>query len=67
MKGYSLTFGGIFVMIALPLLVQFGFSEGCSNELVTKLEPILSMIPGAIMALIGRYRKGDITLAGFKK
>lgn len=60
---FSLTIGGIVTMIALPLLVKLGFSESCSNEIVA----IAPMLPGAIMAWVGRVRQGDINMFGFKK
>lgn len=63
MKGYSTTYGGIIAMIALPLLVNVGFSESCSNELVTILLP---MIPGAIAAFRGRFKLGGIDKLGRK-
>lgn len=63
MSKFSLTQGGILAMIALPLLVQAGFSEQCAGEIWT----IVPMIPGAVAAWYGRFRKGDITLGGFRK
>lgn len=63
MKNYSLTQGGILVAVVGTLLVKFGFSEGCSNELISNV-PLLI---GGVTAWIGRYRKGDVTLGGFKK
>src|SRR3990167_8034091 len=61
-KGFSLTQGGILVAVAGTLLTQY-FSEGCSKELTTNIPLII----GAVVAWVGRYRKGDITFAGFKK
>ena len=61
MKGYSTTYTGIISMIALPLLVNVGFTEACSNEL---LSIVLPMIPGAIMAFRGRFKLGGVDALG---
>lgn len=64
MKGFSLTIGGLLLVVILPILIQgLGFTESCAGEIAT----IAPTLPGLIMAWIGRYRKGDITVAGFKK
>ena len=63
MKNYSLTIAGVVVSVAGTLLVRFGFSEVCSNEIVT-LAPALV---GGFMSYIGRIRKGDVSMGGFKK
>ena len=60
MSKYSLTQGGILVAVVGTLLVNFGFSEGCSNELVT----IIPLIVGGIAAWIGRWRLGGIDILG---
>lgn len=60
---YSLTQGGILVAVVGTLLVKAGFSDSCSSELVTNI-PLLI---GGVTAWIGRYRVGDVNLAGFKK
>lgn len=59
---YSLTHGGILAMIALPILVHFGFSESCGSEIMT----IAPMIPGAVMAWYGRIRAGGVNALGQK-
>lgn len=64
---YSLTQGGILAAVLIPVIVSLGFSDSCSNEIVSQSLPFLSSLPGAVMAWIGRYRMGDVTLAGFKK
>lgn len=64
---YSLSYGGILVAVAGALIAQFGFSDGCSTEIMAKLSPVIGMIPGAILSLIGRYRLGGVTPLGFKK
>ena len=66
-QSYSLTFGGIFLAVAVPLLVQFGFSDSCSNEILNKLLPILGSLPGLVAAAYGRYRLGGVSLLGFRK
>lgn len=60
---YSLTHSGILAMILLPVLVHFGFSESCGNEIMT----IAPMIPGAVMAWVGRIRAGGTSILGFKE
>jgi hypothetical protein len=60
---YSLTISGVIVSVAGTLLLQFGFTEQCSNEIL-KLTPTLI---GGIMSWIGRYRHGDINIGGIKK
>ena len=59
----SLTIGGIIVMVAGTALVKFGFSESCSNEIVT----LAPLAVGGVMSWIGRTRKGDITWFGAYK
>lgn len=63
MQNYSLTIAGLVGAIALPLLVNIGFSDGCANEVVAFLMPL----PGIITAWIGRVRQGDVTILGAKK
>jgi hypothetical protein len=64
---YSLSYSGILVAVVGALIAQFGFSESCSSELMAKLSPVIGMIPGAILSMIGRYRLGGVTPLGFKK
>ena len=60
---YSLTHGGILVMVLGTLAVQYvGLSESCFSELVEKA-PLLI---GAVMAWIGRLKAGNVNLFGFK-
>lgn len=59
----SLTIQGLAVAIVLPIIVQVGFTESCANEIVA----IAPMLPGIVMAWIGRVRQGDITIFGSKK
>lgn len=60
---YSLTQGGILVAVVGTLLVKFGFTETCSNEIIS----IAPTLVGGVIAWIGRFRKGDLTLGGFRK
>jgi len=64
---YSVTIAGIIVSIALPILVQIGFTDSCANEITAKVAPIIAMLPGAIIAWYGRWRNGDIKVSGIKK
>ena len=64
MKNFSLTYSGIIVMIVGPLLSQqLGLSDVCGTE-VANLVPTLL---GAVVAFVGRYRAGGITMAGTRK
>lgn len=68
MKGYSLTLSGVLVMVFGTFLVQnLGISEACSGELQVKVTEWIPLVGGAVMAWIGRIRKGDVTAAGIKK
>lgn len=58
---YSTTYVGIIGMIALPVLVNLGFTDACGNEI---LNLTLPMIPGAIMAFRGRFKLGGIDKLG---
>ena len=60
---YSLTMGGILVSVIGTLLVQYGFSETCANELIQNVPLAI----GAVMAWIGRVRAGGVNAVGFKK
>jgi len=60
---YSLTQGGILVAVVGTLLVKYGFSESCSNELITNLPLVI----GGITAWIGRIRAGGVNIFGFAK
>ena len=60
---YSLTISGVIVSVAGTLLLKFGFSESCSNEIIT-LTPTLV---GGLMSWIGRVRQGDVNVFGVKK
>ncbi len=64
---YSTQIGGLVIAVAGLALFQFGFSEGCSSEIVAKLGPILAAVPGLLITYIGRLSKGDVHLSGVKK
>ena len=63
MPKLSLTIVGILISVGGAALVKFGFSEGCTNEIVT-LAPVAI---GGVVSWIGRVRAGGITWGGFKK
>jgi hypothetical protein len=63
----SKTIGGIWLAVGGLVLVQFGFSDSCSNEIVAKLSPILGAAPGLALAWWARKKKGDVNAAGIKK
>jgi hypothetical protein len=57
---------GIFLAVAGLLLVQFGFSESCSGEIMSKAGPLLGAAPGLLLAYFARWSKGDVTALGRK-
>lgn len=62
MEKYSLTIAGVVVSIAGTVLVNVGFSESCTNEIIT-MAPVLV---GGIMSYIGRMRMGGVDSLGRK-
>lgn len=67
MKNFSVTIGGIITALALPVVVGWGFSESCSQEIVGVGVPTLLSIPGLVVAWWGRYKTGGITALGTRK
>jgi hypothetical protein len=63
MSKFSLTLTGVVVSVAGTLLMKYGFSESCSNELITNT-PLLI---GGIITWIGRVRQGDVNLFGMRR
>ena len=59
---YSLTQGGILFAIIGTLLMKYGFSEVCSDEIVTNLP----MFIGGVVAWWGRVRAGGVNMLGVK-
>lgn len=59
---YSLTIGGVVVSILGTVLVNVGFSESCTNEMVT----MLPVLVGGVMSYIGRVRNGGVDMFGRK-
>lgn len=59
----SLTLGGLWVAVTGTLLMQFGFTETCSNELVANLP----LVVGGLTAWYGRVRQGDVNILGLRK
>lgn len=59
----SLTIVGVLVSVVGAGLVQFGFTEGCANEIASYI-PVLV---GGVMSWWGRVRAGDVTLMGIRK
>lgn len=51
---------GIMLAVAVPILVQLGFSDGCANEIMT----IAPTLPGLAIAWYGRMRVGDVDVLG---
>lgn len=63
MKNFSLTQAGIIVAVVGTILVNAGFSQECTNEIVTNAPVIF----GGIIAWVGRYRAGGLTLLGTRR
>ena len=63
----SLTYAGLYVMLAGTFLVQtLGFSEACSNEITSKTVEWAPLTVGAIISAIGRWRLGGVSFAGVR-
>ena len=67
MKNFSSEIGGVFVAIGGIILVQYGFSEGCSGEIIGKVGPLLGALPGLAVTYFARLRKGDVNPLGKRK
>ena len=61
---YSTEFTAVLSMFALPFLVNLGFSDACSNEMVTIFAP---MVPGAFYLLKKRFERGGVSVLGVKE
>lgn len=57
-------FSGVFIASAIsfvvPQLVKFGFSEACSNEIISVGVPALTMVG----LMVWRYFQGGVTKLG---
>jgi hypothetical protein len=51
---------GVLVSVGGLLLVQFGFTEGCANEIIT----LLPVIAGGVMSWVGRIKAGGVDTLG---
>lgn len=67
MKNYSLTIGGVITAVVGSIVVTFGLTDSCSNEIVEKVAPLIPVIGGGIMSYIGRLKNGNVNVLGFKK
>lgn len=63
MNKYSVTYAGILVSVAGTVLLHLGFSQACSNEIVSNSP----LAVGSIIALWGRWRTGGVNWLGIKK
>lgn len=59
---YSLTISGVLVAVGGSLLLHFGFSEQCSNEIID----LLPVVIGGAMSWIGRVKAGGVNALGMK-
>ena len=60
---FSLTISGIIIAVAGTILTKVGFSDICSNEIISNAPLVI----GGVIAWVGRVRKGDINMLGFRK
>ena len=67
MKGYSQIMAGVLVSVVGGTVATIGLSESCSNEITAKVVPMVPVVIGGIMSWVGRFKKGDVTLGGFRK
>lgn len=67
MKGYSQIMAGVLVSVVGGTVATVGLSESCSSEITSKIVPMIPVIIGGAMSWLGRFKKGDVTLGGFKK
>lgn len=56
--------GGIWLAVGGLLLVQFGFSDVCSNEILAKATPVLGALPGLVLTYIARIKAGGVNIFG---
>ena len=65
---YSLTQAGNITALAgvLALILKAFNVDIAESEIVTLLSGIVAVL-GIVISWVGRYRKGDLTLGGFKK
>ena len=59
----SITLIGLLVSVGGTLLLKLGFSEVCSNEIVSNIPLVI----GGVLAWYGRWRVGGVTPFGTRK
>jgi len=62
---YSVTYIGIFVSVIALIVEKLGLNI-LPGEIETTVLVITQLV-GAVIALIGRYRKGDLKISGVRK
>lgn len=62
---YSITFVGIIIIVLSQILQRLNITVA-TEALSTTIETLL-LLGGALLALWGRWRKGDVNIFGFKK
>lgn len=62
---YSATFAGVIAMILSQILQRLNITVAPDALLIT-VSTVL-FVGGALLALWGRWRKGDVNFIGFKK
>lgn len=58
---------GLVIAIVGSIIGSFALSDSCSSEIMSKLTPVISSLPGIALAWWARFKQGDITKLGFKK
>lgn len=65
---YSTTYSSIIAMFLGVFFVNtVGLTESCGSEVSLLAVNALGMAPGALAALIARYKKGDVKWFGARK
>ena len=64
---YSLTQGGNLAIIGVVVLLLKIFKVNIAEEELQTLIGGLLAIAGIVVSWYGRYRKGDLTLGGFRR
>lgn len=55
---------GVFVAVAGVVVGSFGFSEGCTNEIVAQAMPLVAALPGLLTTYFARVSRGDVSYSG---
>ncbi len=68
MQSYSLTQGGnLAVILGMVMLVLKYFNINIAEEEIQILIGGILAVAGVVVSWVGRFRKGDLTIGGFRK